>query len=1379
MMEQSPVPGATPTPAPTPVSGGRQGKFWRIILLATCLLVLPTSGFFWLLYSPNASQQLAAWLGQISQQRLFIKGLHGPLTGPLHIDQLRWQDQKITLELDNLQLDWSWQALLQNRLHIKNLNVKKLSMSWVASDVPLKAPASLALPVALSLEKLHITELQLQQQQVAEQLTASLYSDRKQHRLTLINAQRQSFTLKGAAQLDGLAPFQLHGKFSLQSEFQETQHPLPFLSLALSGSLEQLIVKLNTLPQAHAELQSTKPQTSSNDGHSNNRHADNTALSPTDRQASQNRPGSELHGQAQLELDLFTPQLLTRAQVQLQHIDLSRWFKDAPLTRMEVHADLQPQTLNRDTPDSPGSPEFNLSGAIDIRNHAAAAHDKNRLPLSHLRAHLHWQAREVQLTALELELPGQARLSGMAQWKNAQVQLELQARHLDLQQMHSRLQTTRLQGVLRAEINAQQQHLQLDFSQSPGRGLADLRLQAQIQGDTQRLRLQPLVIRQGKARLELRGELQRLANEEFKLSGQLQAFDPAQLIRLAPGRLNARIELSGQLKPQTRLQANWILQDSQWGGQSLSGQAGFKLIGPRVPHAELQLQLADNQLQLQGAWGKPGDHLDFRLHMPQLAALDRLSGSSHGITGAIRASGQLTGSSQETRIQLQIDSPYFNWPEYFSWRKLQVASTLGTAATAPLQLDLHLQELMPANPADSEPPGLRQLQLSMQGQTNKHHVQLQTRLQKVPRAYRARGADEKKETTTSASTRLHLALSGGWQAGLKHWQAGWQGELSQLQLQSAATEHNFVLLSPTPLKLARNHWQLGRARVNFVQLDSQLELEAQASQQQLQAQLQLQGSRLGSLQAQLSSGLKTAWSLDTQAPWSGQAQIQINDLQTLTKLLGAEWQTDIQTQGQLDGHLRLSGRPAAPEIHGRLQGKQLGLYWPDSGMHLKQGQLRAEFDAQGLHLQQLEFLSALQTPPRALQQAVGKERKALQALIQQPGQLRMQGELRYAMLANSWASKAIIDASASKAAQHDGGWLDIELDRLGVWQRSDSWLLISGRSRLELQDRSLQLGGQLKADTAYWQLNGTGVPRLSSDVIIHRKHAGSEQLAANPRWPWNLALTLDLGDKAYFNGFGLSSRLVGQLDIKDQGSGSPRAAGTIQSVDGRYTAYGQKLDIERGILRFDGLLENPGLDIRAVRHGLDVEAGVQVSGNVHQPRIQLISSPERPDSEKLSWLILGHGSEQLGPADAATLLSAASDLLGNDKVGLLQQLRSNFGLDEIDIRQGRLDSNGRPATSQIATLGNNNPLQDDQQILSLSKRLSSTLLISYEQVLGQAASLVKLTLELGRHLALIGRTGSDNALDLLYTLQFGQSSAPVRPAGPMGQSAVKKPAKMP
>jgi len=104
--------------------------------------------------------------------------------------------------------------------------------------------------------------------------------------------------------------------------------------------------------------------------------------------------------------------------------------------------------------------------------------------------------------------------------------------------------------------------------------------------------------------------------------------------------------------------------------------------------------------------------------------------------------------------------------------------------------------------------------------------------------------------------------------------------------------------------------------------------------------------------------------------------------------------------------------------------------------------------------------------------------------------------------------------------------------------------------------------------------------------------------------PLQLDLTLALGDDVRLDGFGLDGTLDGSLRVRARPGSEMLASGTLE-VGGRYTAYGQKLDISRGRLVWTGSpIADPLLDIRAQREVGDVTAGIDVSGRAS--RIALI-----------------------------------------------------------------------------------------------------------------------------------------------------------------------------
>ena len=203
------------------------------------------------------------------------------------------------------------------------------------------------------------------------------------------------------------------------------------------------------------------------------------------------------------------------------------------------------------------------------------------------------------------------------------------------------------------------------------------------------------------------------------------------------------------------------------------------------------------------------------------------------------------------------------------------------------------------------------------------------------------------------------------------------------------------------------------------------------------------------------------------------------------------------------------------------------------------------------------------------------------------------------------------------------------------------------------------------------------------------------------------------------------SRLTGQS------LAAPRLNGTIRTVGGEYQAYGQRLDIERGVLRFTGAIDNPSLDILAIRPRLTQRVGVQVTGTPLTPYVRLYAEPDMAEADKLSWLVLGRASAS-GGAEAALLQQAAVALLasrsGNGKRGVVASL----GLDELSFRR---DGLAGPA-------------------VTLGKRFGRNAYAAYERSLSGAMGTLQLFYDLTRSLKLRAEAGERTAVDLIYTLTF-------------------------
>src|ERR1700730_10495901 len=87
--------------------------------------------------------------------------------------------------------------------------------------------------------------------------------------------------------------------------------------------------------------------------------------------------------------------------------------------------------------------------------------------------------------------------------------------------------------------------------------------------------------------------------------------------------------------------------------------------------------------------------------------------------------------------------------------------------------------------------------------------------------------------------------------------------------------------------------------------------------------------------------------------------------------------------------------------------------------------------------------------------------------------------------------------------------------------------------------------------------------------------------------------------------------------------------------------------MERGWLYFHGPLDNPGLDVLALRKNQPVEAGVKVTGTVQVPLVRLTSNPPEPEHEKLALVDLGHGLDSTTSTESVALQAALAALAGS------------------------------------------------------------------------------------------------------------------------------------
>jgi translocation and assembly module TamB len=238
----------------------------------------------------------------------------------------------------------------------------------------------------------------------------------------------------------------------------------------------------------------------------------------------------------------------------------------------------------------------------------------------------------------------------------------------------------------------------------------------------------------------------------------------------------------------------------------------------------------------------------------------------------------------------------------------------------------------------------------------------------------------------------------------------------------------------------------------------------------------------------------------------------------------------------------------------------------------------------------------------------------------------------------------------------------------------------------------------------------------------------------------------------------LDARITGPLRLQGEGQGPLRVNGAVSIEQGTYQGFGQRLSIRYGRVNFQGAADNPGLDVLAVRTDLPVEVGVAVTGSVTRPVVRLHSDPPLPDYETLSWLALGRPPSD-PRADNVALARLAAGLLSGSGEGIPTRLARLIGIDEINLR----NADAPPAGALLPRQSVAGKLTADEttasatatnQIISLGHRINDAITISYEQTMSGASNVVQISYQLSRRLSLIGRAGSDNALNLVFSLPF-------------------------
>ncbi|MBI4985043.1 MAG: translocation/assembly module TamB domain-containing protein [Rhodocyclales bacterium] len=805
-------------------------------------------------------------------------------------------------------------------------------------------------------------------------------------------------------------------------------------------------------------------------------------------------------------------------------------------------------------------------------------------------------------------------------------------------------------------------------------------------GVPRRLRVDGLTLTQGRAELAGSGELRLDAARAWRFAGRLRHVDPAAIAALPPADLNASFDTAGELAPRLAGRLRFVLGASRYAGQALAGNGDVAFTARDAAHllddllaaggaaqlnGALALQLGASRLSVQGGWGSRAERLSLKLTAPDLAQHRRWL---PGLAGALDLTAVVSGFSAQPQLVLDVHG-----------RKLVLAGGDRIArldAAASLQGEMLSLKLTAETLSRPEGPQLARAELTVAGTRAQHRLHATADL--------------------PAGRGVELTATGRLIEAAQDWRdTAWRGTLERF---SVTGDWPVLLLAPMKLAASRRELVLGAGVLALAA--GRVELaETTWTPQRWSSRgrfsalaLRLNGAADKRAAPALADG---DWALagQTDGSLAGHLRASVPDLSGL----GPAIDGNLSSAGALAIDAAVSGSIAAPRLHGSVRGSGLALGLIDQNLHLREGTLVIRFDGARAVVERLDFVARHDPPGRAA-------RLAGFAAPAEPGRLAVSGELDL---------------------QRRQAHLDATLVRLPLSQQPDRWLVASGTAQLDYRDGSLNLAARLVADAGLVAAAAPGRPTLAGDIVVRGRAAPAQRGA-----PIAADIVLDLGERFHVRAAGLAARLVGQLRLRSGGGAgaAPLAAsGSIATRDGTFEAYGQKLVVERGIVNFQGALDDPGLNVLALRKGGAVEAGVAVGGTLQRPVVRLVSTPLVPDAEKLSWIVLGRAPDAAG-TDASLLLAAAGSFLGQDGAG--EQLARAIGVDEFGLRQA---SGGETLASQILTVG---------------KRLSARTHLSYEQGLSAATAALKLTHALTPRISVVTRAGADSAIDVFYSFSF-------------------------
>ncbi len=388
----------------------------------------------------------------------------------------------------------------------------------------------------------------------------------------------------------------------------------------------------------------------------------------------------------------------------------------------------------------------------------------------------------------------------------------------------------------------------------------------------------------------------------------------------------------------------------------------------------------------------------------------------------------------------------------------------------------------------------------------------------------------------------------------------------------------------------------------------------------------LQGN--GQIMLQKDNGITLHWNLPQfefskkmeEQPFSLRVKSKLNDF----SFIEATSLNAIQVAGEWQTEVELGGTLGTPTFDGHSKWQNGSIKLPDKGILLHQ----IEIDLDGSQRDKLILTGSVRS---------------------NKGMINLNGDVDL---------KPFKDWRAS---------LNIKGENFEIIDIPESHILISPDLSVKVESHKVNIKGSLTIPEASLKPENLSTAVTSSkDVIIFDPNKEKKQ---GPQWEVSSEMRLLLGDKVWFDGFGLKAWLKGDLQLIDKPGEAVTGRGELGIEEGTFRAFGRPLKIDRGRLIFrGGSVDNPGLDVAASRtiDAESVRVSVKIGGTLSEPTFNTSSEPPMAQTDILSYLLYGKKSDDNTSISSELLIQAAASA-GLAAGGLSNSIQSKLKLSEFSI----------------------------------------------------------------------------------------------------------------